>query len=187
MPPQYREILENRNNECNPGLPNIIGHLLRHTDSYKTVDGKNQELRGKDFMIFENKSTGESVTIYVSSVANMDGFGVKDTLSENDFTFTYDPNSGSKYAPEVFTITSGNLFPSNVLQQNGDALNSYGITDNNSVPWRGHNTKRWSSQGCITAQKGNEKGDFTTVIQTLHKWGIQDTYNIPFSFGLGVY
>ena len=137
--------------------PELVGHLLCHPDSYKTVDGNNTDLRGKDLVIIENKTNGKSVTIPVSSVANMKGFGLSDSLVENDFTMTYDPDCGSRYVPDVFTITSGELFPDNILKIQGEKLQSNGTTKNNKIPWRGHNTDYWGSEGCITAQKGNEK------------------------------
>ena len=163
----------------------IHGHLLRANESYTTVDGKNKEKRGKDLLIVENPIKGESVMIPVSSVANMEGYGLKDSLAEKDFTLTYDPDCGSKYAPNVFTISSGELCPKNTLQHQGGKLHSDGTIDTNKVPWRGHNTDCWGSQGCITGQEGNPKGDFTDVIKAINSWGISGKYNIPFSFGLG--
>ena len=167
--------------------PEVVGHLLRDPDSYKTVDGQNKDLRGKDLLIVENKSNGESVSIPVSSVANMEGYGLSDSLAEKEFTLSYDPDCGSKYAPDVFTISSGELCSDNALQQQGEKLHSDGTTDTNKVPWRGHNTNFWGSQGCITGQTGNANGDYTDVSKALNSWGITGRYDIPCSFGLGVY
>ena len=63
---------------------------FRSNASYDTFDGENKDKRGKDLLIIENRTTGDSIVIPVSSVANMPGSGLKDTLSENDFTLTYD-------------------------------------------------------------------------------------------------
>jgi hypothetical protein len=179
VPPQYRKILQEYK-ERNA----IHGHLLRVPSSYTTVNGNNKEKRGMDLLIIENPIRGDSVKIPVSSIANLEGTELSDSLTEGDFTLTYDPHSASKYAPDVFTVSSGTLIPK-VPYTKGEVLKNDGTTDSNSVPWRGHNTQNWGSAGCITGQTDNENGDWTDVIQELNKWGITDKFDIPMSFGLG--
>jgi len=126
----------------------IYGILIRAPESYSTVNGNNKSARGQDTLIIVNQNLNESVSIPVSSVANMSGSTLSDTLAESDFTLTYDPNSSSQYAPNVFTITSGTLIPEIPLQE-GESINSNGTTVSNGVPWRGHDTALWGSMGCI--------------------------------------
>lgn len=159
----------------------LQGILIRVRDSYKTINNANKYLRGKDTLIIYNKFSNDFVAIPVSSVANMEGTHITDTLSEQDFTLTYDPFCDSKYVPDVFTISKGNLIPM-VPYISGESLKRDGTTITNKVPWRGHNTSFWGSEGCITAQEGNKSGDFMTVIKKLNEWGIFGTYDIPFSF-----
>ena len=71
--------------------------------------------------------------------------------------------------------------------QSGEEISKEGITSSNSIPWRGHNTKNWGSEGCITGQTGNAAGDWRTVIKKLNECGINDSFNIPISFYLGEY
>ena len=165
----------------------LQGHLLRSPDSYKTTNGQNKELRGKDLLIIENKTKGDSVQIPVSSVANMEGSGLADTLAEKDFVLSYDPEANSKYAPLVFTISDGELFSESLLSATGEKINSNGTTETNNIPWRGHNTKYWGSQGCIVGQTGNPKGDYSTVVNKLNSWGVKGKCDIPCSFGIGAY
>ena len=179
VPPQYRELLIERYT-----ILQIHGHLLRSEDSYSTVNGQNPENRGKDLLIIENPVTGESIIIPVSSIANMDGTTLADSLDEKDFVLTYDTTVQSKYAPYVFTITEGTLFPE-IPKTVGESIKKDGTTKDNKKPWRGHNTKKWGSEGCITAQEDNPGGDMTDVINKLKEWGIKDKCDIPVSFGLG--
>ena len=181
-------INKNKNLNKNSGekdISKIHGHLLRVSDSYTTVNNKNKQNRGKDLLIIED-GYGDSVMIPVSSIANMEGTKLSDSLDEKDFILKYDPNSYSKFAPEVFTIISGTLFPM-IPFQSGEEISKEGITSSNSIPWRGHNTKNWGSEGCITGQTGNAAGDWRTVIKKLNEWGINDSFNIPISFYLGEY
>ena len=163
----------------------LVGHLLRSNASYDTFDGENKDKRGKDLLIIENRTTGDSIVIPVSSVANMPGSGLKDTLSENDFTLTYDPDVESKYAPEVLTISSGSLFPE-IPKKEGENLNKDGTTASNKIPWRAHDTDYWGSEGCITGQNGNPKGELSDLFNKLEKWGVNEKTVIPISFGLGL-
>jgi hypothetical protein len=163
----------------------LVGHLLRSNASYDTFDGENKDKRGKDLLIIENRTTGDSIVIPVSSVANMPGSGLKDTLSENDFTLTYDPDVESKYAPEVLTISSGSLFPE-IPKKEGENLNKDGTTASNKIPWRAHDTDYWGSEGCITGQNGNPKGELSDLFNKLEKWGVNEKTDIPISFGLGL-
>ena len=178
---KVNELLKDKKKD----LPDLEFHLLRHPDSYTTFDGKNRENRGKDLLILENKTINQSIITPVSSVANMPGFGSKDTLAEGNFTLTFDPNVESKYAPNVLTITSGSLMPT-IPFAYGETLSDKGITKSNSKPWRAHDTQYWGSEGCITGQKNNIEGDISTLIQGLKKYGITDKIDIPGSFGLGL-
>lgn len=100
---------------------------------------------------------------------------------------TYNPDCNSKYAPDVLTISSGELFPDSILKLKGEQLQSDGTTRNNKIPWRGHNTSYWGSQGCITGQTKNQNGDYTDLVNFLKDNGITKKYDIPCTFGLGEY
>ncbi|MBQ9238630.1 MAG: hypothetical protein IJ191_04845 [Treponema sp.] len=111
--------------------------LVRHPDSYTTYSGQNKHNRGKDTLTVTNNITNESISVPVSSVANMVGKGAKDTLSEEDFTLTYDPATVSKYAPDVLTISSGMLMPT-IPSVRGESIRSDGTTVSHPIRWAVH-------------------------------------------------
>jgi hypothetical protein len=54
----------------------------------------------------------------------------------------------------------------------GQIIRSDGATDNNSIPWRGHDTYYFGSEGCLVGQTGNHSGSMVDVIDALQRWGI---------------
>lgn len=114
--------------------------------------------------------------------------GLCASLAEENFTLTYNVLEKSLYSPDVLTISNGKLisipYAKNSIISKGLPINGHAKDTKNK--YRAHNTKLWGSTGCITAQKGNPKGDFTTVINTLKSWGVREYIDIPCSFDLGV-
>ncbi len=139
--------------------------ITRDSDSYKTVGGNNSDLKGKDTLMINNNSTGESLQIPISSVPTMAGTDVGDALAEGPVELTLGPENGSMYSPNVMTISGGTLV-------NGDKLRSDGTTANNGIPWRAHDTLYFGSEGCLVGQKSNTNGSMVDVIDTLKSWGI---------------
>ncbi len=140
--------------------------IIRDPRSYDTVNNQNSELRGKDVLIFTNYDTQESLTIPITSVPTMKGTVLGDAVAPGNVELMLGPEHGSKYSPNVLTITGGTLM-------SGDTLRSDGTTENNSVPWRGHDTNFYGSEGCLVGKTGNTSGSMVNVVETLQSWGVE--------------
>jgi hypothetical protein len=146
--------------------PKITVLVVRDIDSYKTVGGNNPELKGKDTMTLINNDTGQTVTIPVSTVPNMnttDGKKTGNTVAPGNIQLTFGVEEGTKYYPDAMTISGGTLI-------SGDKLTQRGITINDPIPWRAHDTTNWGSEGCFTGQKGS----VATAVETLREWSVKD-------------
>jgi hypothetical protein len=148
--------------------PDITVAIQRVHESYSTTGGRNTDSRGKDIMTVTNNRTDESISIPVTTVPNMGNIPIEDALAPGDIELTLGPESTnqSRYAPDVLTVSGGQLI-------SGETLNSDGTTENNKVPWRGHDTRYWGSEGCITGQANNPSGNIKTFIAKLRSWGVK--------------
>ena len=107
--------------------PIVIVVIIRRKESFSTIKLDKDTLK-------------ESInSIPVSSVPTMSDTTIDDALAPGFFEYTLGPESGSKYSPDVLTLSDGKLM-------SGDKLNSDGTTDNNKIPWRGHDTNMFSGQ-----------------------------------------
>ena len=150
---------------------NIVVIVVRDPASYETIGGKNPELKGKDFLVFYNKDSGESLWVPISSVPTMTGTTKDDAIAPGDIVLMLGPEKGSKYSPNVLTVAGGTLF-------SGDTLLRDGTTATNKVPWRVHDTMKFGSEGCLVGQTGNPSGSVVNVVATLKSWGLKygDTF-----------
>jgi len=147
------------------GSPNISSTIFRNPKSYDTVNEENKGSRGKDQLLIINHDTAESLTINIASVPNMEGTVIDDAIVPGFFSLTLGPRTGSRYSPAVLTVSGGKTI-------SGQIMRSDGTTDNNSIPWRGHDTYYFGSEGCLVGQTGNYSGSMVDVIDALQRWGI---------------
>ena len=144
---------------------NITFILARKRKSYLTVNNKKKELRGKDILTFINISTKETYSFPVSSVPTMKGTILSDTIAPGVLELTIGPKVGSEYSPFVVTISKG-------ITLGGQVLSKEGTTIDNPVPWRGHDTDNWGSEGCFVGQRNNANGNWNKCIPLLFEWGL---------------
>ena len=144
--------------------PNIDFIIIRDPKSYDTVNNQNPALRGKDLLIITNRDTFESISIPITSVPTMKGTVLADALAPGNVELTLGPKTGSKYSPNVLTISGGTLM-------SGDTLRKDGTTENNNIPWRGHDTNYFGSEGCLVGKEGSPSGSMVNVVETLQSWG----------------
>jgi hypothetical protein len=167
--PEFRAggpVHANNKNESLLKDEDIYVEIYRDPLSYKTINNQNFGDRGKDEMKIFNRKKGECLLIPITSVPTMPNTSINDALAPGLFELTLGPIEGSKYSPCVMTISSGTLI-------SGETLNSEGITKNNKVPWRVHDTLYFGSEGCLVGQKNNTQGSVVNIIETLKSWGIK--------------
>jgi RHS repeat-associated protein len=151
---------------------NVVAYVFRDPASYSTLNGKNVDLRGRDTLMIVNRKTGEMIAIPISSVPTMPGTEIGDAIAPGEISLTLGPKVDSKFSPVVMTISGGKLISGDILLPNG-------TTENNTIPWRVHDTGFFGSLGCFVGQRDNRKGSVADIINKLRSWGVEYGDVIP--------